>query len=98
MKLFIAFSASLFIDGAEDFKIRFAAIKDDNAYEIKLGYGARYYPSKSAYTGHMKDVIYYQAALSKEIIRTLIKKEKPPGIQLFDSGNMKSRRPVLRNI
>ena len=73
-------------------------MKDDNAYEIKLGYGARYYPSKSPFTGHMKDVIYYQAALPKEIIRTLIKREKPPGVQLFDSSTMKSRRPVLRNI
>ena len=78
--------------------MRYSAVKDIDDHDIKIGYGAKYYPRKSDYTGFIKDVVYYQAALSKDVIRTVIKKEKPPGIRLFDSVSLNNQRPVLKDI
>ena len=91
-------SATLFIDGAEEFKARFSATKDMDNYDIRIGYGVKYFPRQSAYIGYMKDVVYYQAALSKEIVRTLIKKERTPNNQLFDSIKLNSEKPLLQDI
>ena len=82
----VVFSATLYIDGVVDFKDTFTAIKDIDDYAVKVGYGVKYYPAKSDYTGSMKSVVYYSAALPKDTVRSVIKQERPDGVKTFDAG------------
>ena len=63
------YSATLVIDGKVQFKANFNAIKDTPSYAVKLGYAVKNYPRQSDFTGFLKKVAYYFAALPLKDIR-----------------------------
>ncbi|XP_065051141.1 uncharacterized protein LOC135680862 isoform X2 [Rhopilema esculentum] len=77
--------ATLFIDGVNDSDLIFSAVNDFDDYDVRIGYGARFFPAKSIFQGEMNDVVYYKAALTKDDIRKIIKSGRPTSGAAFSA-------------
>ncbi len=82
----------MYINGQDAAAFSFDALHDFDDYTVKVGYGVRYFPAKSAFVGEMKQVTYYNAALSKREILDVIRNEKQADVGRDDRGSNKAAR------